>query len=99
PHRSPGTRAIVGSKSLFMTRKLRIAAVGTLTVTTLLVAVLGGAYYATRQVRPFYEEALQIKPEILERGSRELESRATALYSDAKQIGHWRALFTVEQIN
>ena len=38
-------------------------------------------------------------PQVLERGSRELESRATALYSDAKQVGHWQALFTAEQIN
>src|SRR6185369_763044 len=82
-----------------MARKLRIAAVGMLTVTTLLVALLGSAYYAARQVRPFYEEALQIKPEVLERESRELESRATALYSDVKQVGHWQALFTAEQIN
>src|SRR4029078_8543710 len=82
-----------------MSGKLRIVAVGMLTVTTLLVARLGSAYYAARQVRPFYEEALQIKPEVLERGTQELESRATALYSDVKQVGHWQALFTVEQIN
>ncbi len=56
-------------------------------------------YYAARQVRPFYEQALQIEPEVLERGSRELESRATALYSDVKQAGRWQALFTAEQIN
>jgi hypothetical protein len=82
-----------------MARKLRIAAVGTITVTTLLVAILGGAYYAARQVQPFYEQALRIEPAVLERESRELESRATALYSDAKQIGHWQALFTAKQIN
>jgi hypothetical protein len=35
----------------------------------------------------------------LKRGSRELESRATALYSDARQQGQWHALFTAEQIN
>ncbi len=82
-----------------MARKVRIAAVGMLTVATLVAALLGGAYYAARQVQPYYQEALQIKPEVLERGRQELESRATALYSDAKQIGHWQALFTVEQIN
>jgi len=82
-----------------MSRKLRIAAVGTLVVTALLVAILGGAYYAARQVQPFYEQALSVEPEVLEQGSRELESRATALYSDAKQIGHWQALFTARQIN
>jgi hypothetical protein len=82
-----------------MARKYRIAAIGTLTITALVVAIAGGAYYAARQVEPYYEEALRTEPEVLERGSRELESRATALYSDAKQIGHWQALFTVEQIN
>lgn len=82
-----------------MARKPRIAIVSALIVTALVAAILGGAYYAARQVCPFYEEALRIEPEVLERGSQELESRATALYSDAKQIGHWQALFTVEQIN
>lgn len=82
-----------------MPRKLRIAAIATLTLTVLVVSILGGIYYAARQVRPFYEEALRIEPEKLERGSRELESRATALYSDVKQVGEWQALFTVEEIN
>ena len=63
------------------------------------MAIGGGAYYAARQVRPFYEQALKIEPAVLERGSREMESRASALYTDAKQIGHWKALFTAEQIN
>src|SRR4051812_41344691 len=82
-----------------MARKYRIAAIGTLTITALIAAILGGAYYAAQQVEPYYEQALRTEPEVLERGSRELESRATALYSDAKQIGRWQALFTVEQIN
>lgn len=82
-----------------MARKIRIAAAGTLALVALIAAVLGGAYYAAQQVRPFYKQALAIEPEALERGSRELESRATALYSDAKQQGEWQALFTAEQIN
>jgi hypothetical protein len=82
-----------------MARKLRFAAIGSLVATALLVALLGGAYYAAQQVRPFYEQALRIEPEVLQRGSRELESRATALYSDAQQTGRWQALFTAEQIN
>jgi hypothetical protein len=82
-----------------MSRKLRIAAAGTLAVGAIVAALLGGAYYAAQQVRPFYVQALEIKPEVLERGSRELESRATALYSDARQQGQWQALFTAEQIN
>jgi hypothetical protein len=82
-----------------MVRKLRIAAWCTLGALVCLLVILGGAYYATRQVRPFYEQALQIKPDVLERGSRELESRATALLSDARRAGAWHAIFTAEQIN
>jgi hypothetical protein len=82
-----------------MARKLRIAALCTSLVTACVLLVLGGAYYAARQVRPFYQQALGLEPEVLERGSRELESRATALYSDARQGGKWHALFTAEQIN
>jgi hypothetical protein len=82
-----------------MARKIRIAAAGALALVALIAAVLGGAYYAAQQVRPFYKQALAIEPEALERGSRELESRATALYSDARQQGQWQALFTSEQIN
>jgi hypothetical protein len=78
--------------------RIRIAAIGSL-VAAALIVVIAGAYYAARQVRPFYEQALRIEPEVLQRGSRELESRATALYSDAKQQGQWQALFTAEQIN
>jgi len=82
-----------------MARKYRIAIFCTLGVSTLLAIGMGIAYYAAVQVRPFYEQALKIEPEVVEKGSRELESRATALYSDAKQIGQWQALFTAQQIN
>src|ERR1044072_7843064 len=82
-----------------MAKKLRIAALVSFVAAGALVAILGGAFYATRQVRPFYEQALKVEPEILKRGSRELESRATALYSDAQQRGDWQALFTTGQIN
>jgi hypothetical protein len=82
-----------------MARKVRIAAIGTLVVLAALIGVLGGAYYAARQVRPFYTQALTIEPAVLEQGSRELESRATALYSDVQQAGRWQAVFTTDQIN
>jgi uncharacterized protein YpmS len=51
------------------------------------------------RVRPFYVAALELDPQALETGSRELESRATVLYSEARQAGQWRAAFTAEQIN
>ncbi len=82
-----------------MTHKYRIAAIGTLVIVALIAALIGGAYYATQRVAPYYEQALRIEPQVLEEGRRELESRATALYSDVKQVGRWQALFTAEQIN
>jgi len=82
-----------------MARKIRIAAICGVIASAIVVALVGGAFYAAQQVRPFYEAALRIEPEALERGRQEMESRATALYSDAKQTGRWQALFTTEQIN
>lgn len=82
-----------------MAHKLRIAAVGSIIAVAVLVGVVAGAYYAAQQVRPFYRQALEVKPEVLAEGSRELESRATALYSDARKQGQWHALFKADQIN
>jgi hypothetical protein len=82
-----------------MARKLRIAAFCIVGMTACLLLMVGGTYYAAQQVLPFYEQALRLEPEALQRGSRELESRATALYSQAQQVGEWHALFTAEQIN
>lgn len=83
-----------------MARKQRTLwiAIG-LVATTLVAGALGGVYAALGRVRPFYQEALALDPETLETGSRELESRATALYSEARQPGQWRAAFTSDQIN
>jgi hypothetical protein len=80
-------------------RKYRIAAIGALALVSVLAAVLGGAYVALRQVRPFYDQALAIEPAKLSEGGRELESRASALYSDSRKAGQWRAVFTADQIN
>ncbi|MEX0643330.1 MAG: hypothetical protein WD468_11545 [Pirellulales bacterium] len=82
-----------------MARKLRIAALCSLVAVGALIAALTFAYRAARQVRPFYQRALQAEPATLIEGSREMESRATALYSDTRQSGQWNAVFTVDQIN
>jgi hypothetical protein len=82
-----------------MPRKVRIAVVCLLAVLGTLALGLWSVYRAARQVRPFYQQALALQPEVLERGRRELESQATALYSDARNAGAWQALFTDEQIN
>lgn len=83
-----------------MARKKRIAAIALVVSTTALVTVvMGCVYVAMGRVRPFYTQALQIDPDRLKTGSRELESRATALYSESRHVGTWRAAFTSEQIN
>lgn len=82
-----------------MARKLRIAAICSVALLAVLVSALWAAYQAVRRVRPFYEQALKLDEDTLEQGSRELESRATALYSDTQQPGRWQAVFTADQIN
>lgn len=82
-----------------MPRKLRIVAVVLATLAIAVAAVLGGAYAALRRTRPFYQQALAVEPQVLETAGRELESRATALYNDARRAGSWQATFTAEQIN
>jgi hypothetical protein len=82
-----------------MARKLRIVAICVLVVAVVAAAGSWAAYRATQQVRPFYREALALDRRVLDEESRELESRATALYSDAQNPGQWQALFTADQIN
>jgi hypothetical protein len=80
-------------------RTYRIAAIVALILFGMMAAVLSSAYVAMRQVRPFYEQALALDPAKLTEGGRELESRASALYSDSRKAGQWRAVFTADQIN
>jgi hypothetical protein len=82
-----------------MARKFRIAAIVVFTVFGVAAVALGSVYWAMGRIRPFYAKAIQLDPQTLETGSRELESRATALYSEARQPGEWQAAFTAEQIN
>ena len=80
-------------------RTYRIAAIVAVVLIGITAAVLSSAYVAIRQVRPFYEQALALDPATLQQGGRELESRASALYSDSRKPGQWRAVFTADQIN
>ena len=82
-----------------MARKMRIAAISLLVLAVVAAVALWGAYRATQRVRPFYQQALALDPDVLEAGSRQLESRATTLYSDTQDPGQWHALFTAEEVN
>jgi hypothetical protein len=80
-------------------RKYRFAAICVLALVVVAATGIGAAYVALRQVRPFYEQALALDSATLNEGGRELETRASALYSDAHKPGQWRAVFTADQIN
>lgn len=83
-----------------MARKHRIAAITILLAVAALATVgLSGVYLALAQEQPFYSAALSADPRTLEAGSRELESRASALYSETRQPGTWQVAFTEDQIN
>jgi uncharacterized protein YpmS len=83
-----------------MARKHRIAVFAVLVaVAGLVTAGLGAVYVALGRDQPFYSAALAADPDALRVGSRELESRATALYSETRQAGTWRAAFSEDQIN
>jgi len=90
---------IGASEQGIMAKKLRIAAIFGTALAAVVAAALWGAYRAARQVRPFYQQALELDHAVLERGRQELESRATTLYSDARNAGTWQAVFTDEQVN
>lgn len=82
-----------------MARKLRVALISAAILLVVAMASLWGLYLAVRQVRPFYQQALDVNPQSHEAGRRELESRASALISDTRSAGQWHAQFTDEQIN
>jgi len=53
----------------------------------------------SQQVPEFYVQALEVDPAKQEEASDQMLERATALASDVRQEGRWKALFTAEQIN
>ncbi len=82
-----------------MRRAMRLALWVTGGVFLLLVAAAGWVYYASRHVPEFYERALRLEPQQLEKASDEMVHQATELYSHANTTGSWEARFTAEQIN
>jgi hypothetical protein len=82
-----------------MARKLRIAAIIVAAAAAVVVVLLVAAYFAMQRIEPFYAEAIQLEPQAAEQGSRETESRAAALYNDARKPGQWQATFSDDQVN
>jgi uncharacterized protein YpmS len=83
-----------------MARQHRIVAIVVLVSLAGIAAVaVGGVLVALGREQPFYTAALEADPVVLASASRELESRATAFYSETRQPGEWQAAFTEDQIN
>jgi hypothetical protein len=80
----------------------RIIRVALILVGVLIVlAALGllGIRYASRYEPAFYQEALNLDRDTLEKGSDRMIHQATALANAVRKPGHWKFLFTAEQIN
>jgi len=82
-----------------MSRTLRILGVVALLLAIVIVVGLWEAYRAVRHVQPFYRDAVQMGQIELEQAGRELETQASALYSNVEEAGQWSAVFTQEQLN
>jgi hypothetical protein len=61
--------------------------------------ILVGVYWAIQQAPEFYEKTLQADPVQQAAASNQMLQQATALASNTRTRGPWRALFTADQIN
>jgi hypothetical protein len=82
-----------------MSRRLKI---GLISIGGLLVLAALAAVFALRalgEVQPFYAEAMRVAPKELESAGRQMESRVTALVSEAQPPGRWQTVFTDDEVN
>lgn len=70
-----------------------------LSVVTVLLLGAGSMYWAVTSSQPHYMAALKEPAEVLEEGSRQLESRFTTLSSDLELEGDWRTVVSDHEVN
>jgi len=80
-------------------KRLRIAAKIIVGLLLLIVVGLLALYWAITREPEFYRQALAANPDVERRASEEMLEQTTALISNVKKEGRWRAVFTAEQIN
>ncbi|NOY41696.1 MAG: hypothetical protein GXP26_07670 [Planctomycetes bacterium] len=82
-----------------MSRRVRLS----IAVAGSLAAIIAGLFlygkWAIHQVQPFYSAALQVDPDTHISASLEMESRVSALVSDAAEQSHWQAAFSDDEVN
>ncbi len=73
-----------------------------------LLVLLGGlaaggtlllGYRATQQVPAFYDQAIQLEPQVQREAGDALEQHVLQLHNEVRQSGRWEAVFTDRQIN
>ncbi len=82
-----------------MSKQVRYALAAVAVLAALVVGLLVAAIWTVRQTPTFYSEALAADPVAQSAASDELESRATALLNDVRNLESWETLITAEQIN
>lgn len=82
-----------------MSRRLRLLLLIATGLVVTIAMVLAGLYFAAQYEPAFYQEAMAIDPDVLEKASDDMVRRSTALANAVRKKGHWEALFTAEQIN
>jgi hypothetical protein len=82
-----------------MSRRKRVLWIVAAGSVTLVVAALLGVYFAMRHEPAFYREALETKPEALEKGNDRMLQQIGALQSAMNRSGRWKADITAEEIN
>lgn len=82
-----------------MKRFLVLSVVALGSVLLLAALTLVGIWRASQVVPDFYAKALRSAPEAQQIASETMLQKTAALASDVRKQGHWKALFTEEEIN
>jgi hypothetical protein len=82
-----------------MSRRKRVLLIVNLGLIALVIAVVLGLYFALRHEPAFYREAMETKPDVLEKASERMLKQIGALQSAMNRSGRWKAVITAEEIN
>jgi hypothetical protein len=82
-----------------MSRRKRLIWIVAVGLVLLIAAALLGLYFAVRHEPEFYREAMEAKPDVLEKASDRMLKQIGALQSAMNRSGPWDAVITAEEIN
>jgi hypothetical protein len=82
-----------------MSRRLKIVLFSLGGVAIVAAVAVGYAVQATQQVEPFYTAAIDKPQQEMAAAGQRMESRVSALCSDAAKAGCWQTTFTSDEVN